>query len=887
MNERFRRLRSVTNRSEVEDGLSEEIRFHIDQQTEKNIRTGMNPAEARRQALIRFGGVERVKEQTRDEFRPALLEDFLRDLRYGARVLRRAPAFAIVAIATLGLGIGAAAAVFSVVEGVLLSPLPYPNADRIVRLFQVNATGRRTGTVSEPNFEDWKSGTRHFRAMAQMSAGPAPVGVGRETTMTPGAVVSREFFDVMGVHPVVGRGFVDDERRVGGARAVIVGHRFWQTRLGSAPLGNLTIRLNDAPHHVVGVMPPGFDYPSASEYWTPREVSPPQTARTAHNWTVVARLGDAARLDAAQGELSALSRSLKTRYGDATWMSDAAVVPLREQLTATSRPVLVLLFGAALLLLVIACLNVSNLQLARASTRRREIAVRLAVGAGSGRITRQLLAEAVVLSAAATVVGVTIAFWGVRALVALQPGNLPRIQDVEVNWVVMLFAIGVALCSAVLLGVATSVRAAKQEIRDTLTEGTRTMAGGRTSERVRQGLVVAQVALTIVLLAGAGLLARSFMQLLAVNPGYRTDRSLLVDLSWTFSRDPAVQLRRKAAQQDLLTRLRALPGVENAGLINDFPLGSGGFADGQFLEMTRPDEITSFEDRARLGDELKARAGMAGYRIASEGYFSTLGIPLVRGRLFDERDGPDAPHVAIISESLANTKWPGQDALGRFIQFGNMDGDLRGFQIIGIVGDVREISPETVPGPLFYGYYRQRMASRFSVVVRTGMAGTLAPAVRQLVRDVDPDLPVQIRTVEEALDRALAGRRFSLTLIGVFSGAALILAALGIYGLISYLVAERTREIGIRLALGAESADVLRLVLGKGAVLAAVGMGIGVIAALGLTGFLQGMLFGVTPTDPMAFAAVLGVTLAAVLAASYLPARKAMKVAPVTALRAE
>jgi predicted permease len=377
------------------------------------------------------------------------------------------------------------------------------------------------------------------------------------------------------------------------------------------------------------------------------------------------------------------------------------------------------------------------------------------------------------------------------------------------------------------------------------------------------------------------------MELLSVNPGYRTDQSLLIDLAWTFSRDAEVHQRRKAAQQELLTRLRAVPGVENAGLVNDFPLGTGGFANGQFLEMTRPDEITSFEDTARLGDELKARAGMAGYRIASEGYFATLGIPLIRGRLFDERDGPDAPHVAIISESLANTKWPGQDALGRFIQFGNMDGDLRGFQIVGIVGDVREISPETVPGPLFYGYYRQRMASRFSVVVRSRLAGTLAPTVRQVVRDIDPDLPVQMRTVEEALDRALAGRRFSLTLIGVFSMAALILAALGIYGLISYLVAERTREIGIRLALGAESADVFRLVLGKGAVLAAVGMGVGVIAAFGLSGLLQGMLFGVTPTDPTAFAAVLGVTLAAVLAASYVPARKAMKVAPVTALRAE
>ena len=340
-------------------------------------------------------------------------------------------------------------------------------------------------------------------------------------------------------------------------------------------------------------------------------------------------------------------------------------------------------------------------------------------------------------------------------------------------------------------------------------------------------------------------------------------------------------------QSDILARLKALPGVTSVGLVSPFPLGTGMFANGQFIEMTRPDEISSFDDFRRLGLEAKARAGFAGYRTASEGYFQTMGIPLVRGRLFDERDGAAAPHVALISESLAAAKWPNQDPLGRFIQFGNMDGDLRGFTVIGVVGDVREGSPEAPPGPLFYANYRQRMNPRFSVVIRSAQAASLAGTAREVIRELDPSLPIQVRTVDEALNRAVAGRRFSLTLIGVFSVAALVLATLGIYGLISYLVAERTREIGIRLALGAASGDVLRMVLGRGALLAGVGMLVGLAASLGLTGLLKGMLFGVTATDPVAFLGVIALTMTAVLGASYLPARRALKVAPVTALRGD
>ena len=887
MKETMRRFGTVARRDAVEDGLNEEIRFHIDQQTEKNIRAGMAPDEARRQAFIKFGGVEHVKEQTRDEFRPALFEDFFRDLRYGGRILRRAPGFALIAIVTLGLGIGAATAVFSVVNGVLLAPLPYPEPERIVRLFQIDSNGRRMGQVSEPNFVDWKSSTTVFKAMAVMSPGPGPVTIGNETSMISGGSVSREFFDVIGVHPVVGRQFVDEELQPGASPTVIISDRLWRTRFNSQPLERLSLKVNGSTHQVVGVMPAEFDYPANSDYWFPRELSAPQTARTAHNWVAVARLADGVPLERAISDLSSVSRSLKQQHGDATWMSDSTIIPLREQLTATARPTLLLLFGAAVVLLVIACLNVSNLQLARASTRRRELAVRLAVGAGRGRIARQMFAEALVLSFIATVSGIALAVGGVRMLVALQPANLPRVQQVDVDVVALSFAIGVSLVTAIALGLTTAVRAAKQDVRDTLSEGTRTMAGGRTSERIRQGLVIAQVALTIVLLVGAGLLARSFINVMSVDPGFTVEDSILVETQWTFSADDDVRQRRRNMQEQLLARLRALPGVEHVGLVNVHPLGTGGFANGQFLEMTRADELQTPEDIQRLGAGVKERQGQAGYRVASEGYFSAMGMRLIRGRLFEESDGQDAPHVAVISDSLAKTEWPDQDPIGRYIQFGNMDGDRRGFRIVGIVSDVREVSPETVPGPIFYGYYKQRQASRFTIVMRSAAGTALARTVRQIIREADPELPVQVRSAEEALDRALAGRRFSLTLIGVFSAAALVLATLGIYGLIAYLVAERTREIGIRLALGAESTDVLRLVLGKGVILALVGSVVGLVSAMGLTRFLEGMLFGVTPTDPVALTVVMGVTLAAVLAASYVPARRAMRVQPVIAMRGE
>ena len=581
-------------------------------------------------------------------------------------------------------------------------------------------------------------------------------------------------------------------------------------------------------------------------------------------------------------------------------MEDAVAIPLRDQLTQTTKPTLWILFGASVLLLLIACLNASNLQLARASTRQRELAVRLAIGAGRGRITQQMMAEAFVLAVAAGVVGMALASGGVRALVALQPANVPRIDNVQVDGWVLAFALGVALIAAIALGVVTSLRTSQAQLRDALNLDQRTMAGGR--GRVRQGLVKAQVALTIVLLAGAGLLARSFMRLLAVDPGFRTDNALILDLTWSVPRDPATRQRLIDTQDQMVQQLGQLRGVADVGLVNTFPLGGWQFPNGRFLEMTRPDEIQSQADVAKLQNQIQDRAGFAGFRVASAGYFRTMGIPLLRGRLFEESDGPDAPHVAVISESLAKTKWPDRDPIGRFVQFGNMDGDLRGFRIVGVVGDVREVSTESLPVPILYGHYRQRVVSRASIVLRPsspesasapsvlsegpGFSPGIASAAGHIVRQIDSEAPLQVRTVEKALDRTLANRRFSLLLIGVFSVTALVLAMLGIYGLMAYVVAQRTREIGIRIALGAASTDVTRLIVGQGVLLALIGAGVGLIASLGLTRVLDGMLFGVTATDPVALGGVLLLTVLAVLIAAYIPARRALRVAPVTALRA-
>lgn len=861
--------------SQKDQRLSSEIRFHIDRQTEKNIQAGMTPDEARRAAMVAFGGVEFAREAARDELRGAWLADLVRDVRIGVRTLARAPGFALSAILTFSLGIATSVAMFSVFQGVLLQPLPYPESDRIVRLYQVSSRNPR-GSVSEPNFLDWRSGTHTFQHMTEtVWLGPTPVVAGTDAQMARLSAVSASFFSAMGVSPALGRGFAPAEQQENGAPAAIVSAAFWKTWRGDASPAGEVVRSGSRSFTVVGVMPPGFDYPGRTAIWIPRELEPPQRSRTAHNFSVIARLAPGVTLDAAQRDISTLSRSLKTQYGDQTWMEDATAVPLLDVITGGSRPTLLMLLSAAFVLLVISIGSVSNLLLARGASRRREFAVQLAIGASVGRIGRQLLAETLLLCVAGAAAGVGLGVMAVRLFAAIGPSSVPRLDTVTVSWPAAIIAVGVTVLAVFALTAVTAAGTRRIRVLEALGDATRGASAGRRQLRAREALIVTQAALTVVLLAGAALLGRSMQAVLAIDPGFSLDDALVADFTMPRTDGDAGLSRQIRFQEELIGRIRTLPGVTTVGLVNDFPLGGRWYSNGVFIEMSRPDEITRREQFNLSDPNVKPRLGEAGFRLVSGDYFKAMGIPLIKGRLIDERDAPTAPNVAVISESLVKARWPDRDPIGRWIQFGNMDGNLRAFQIVGVVGDVRELSPEAEPGSLFYGAARQRpgQAASFSLIARGPAPGAIGDQVRRIVRELDPEVPVTIRSVADAFDAVVVNRRFNLWLVTAFGGVALLLATLGVYGLVSYSVSQRTREIGIRLALGARPGQVLGLAVRRGVVLAALGSAAGLALAWGFGGLMDSLVYGVPPGDPLTLVTASALLVLAALIASYVPAR--------------
>jgi putative ABC transport system permease protein len=814
------------------------------------------------------------------------MDSIAQDLRYALRTLRNSPAFTAVAVLTLALGIGANTAIFSVVNGVLLRALPYPEPDKLMQVRAVFRSGG-LGSVSYPDFRDLRDHNRSFAALAAYGSGIASVAAGGEGLRVHMSAVSGDFFGILGVKPIMGRVFLPDDERVR-ASVVVVGHGYWQRHLGGdRDLADAVVREGESVSHVIGVLPPGFDFPGETELWFPR--APRNEGRTAHNWQIVGRLKDGVSFEQARSDVSTLARRLKQQYGDDMTMTDAAVIPLHEVLVGRVRPALLILLGAAGFLLLIACANVVNLLLARAVSRQRELAVRLALGAGTGRLVRQFLTESLVLSLAGGALGVLLAIWGVDVLLAFEPGRLPRVEEIGVDWTVLAFALAVSLLAALAIGLLPAMRAAKRDVRESLAESQRTHAGGLWSQRVRGVLAASQIALTIVLLVGAGLLARSFLRLIAVDPGFRTSDAVVMDLWLPPPRHDTEKAELARFHETLIERLRALPGIDRVGGVNDFPFGATYYPNGTFLVLNRPDEVSNFRDFGRLARD-PGRAGDAQFRVASDGYFEAMEIPLIRGRLFETRDAPDAPHVAVISQSLAQTQWPGEDPIGKLIQFGNMDGDLRPFTIVGVVGDVRERSLAAEPRPTFYGYYRQRprVAYRFHTV----MQGTLGPASmiaagRRIVRELDPEVPLRVRLLEDVLSASLADRRFVLLLLGLFSATAMVVATMGIYGVIAYLASQRMQEMGIRIALGARAGHVARLLLGQGASLALTGIAVGLVGAFALTRLLGNLLYAVGAKDPVSFAATSVVMLVAALLASWMPARRAARVDPMVALRTE
>ncbi len=824
------------------------------------------------------------------------MNTFGQDLRYGVRKLRNSPGFAAVAVITLALGIGAATAIFSVVNGLLVRPLPYPEPDRLVQLWHLNDDGSQSN-FSYPNFLDLRDGTQSFEAMAAYRRGMMTLTRGADGTRVPVTGVSTNFFEVVGSRPELGRTLNPNEIR-NSAPVVVVAHGYWQNELGGEPgvVGSELV-LDGLSHTIVGVMPPEIEFPAGTEIWAPDQLRS-EPSRTNHSWRAIGRLADGVSLLAARQELSTIARRLKGRYGDDTWMSDAGAVPLHEEIVGDVRPMLYILLGAAGLLLLIACTNVTNLLLARATARRQEMTVRLALGAGRRRLTRQILTESLLLALLAGALGLILSIWGVEALLALEPGRLPRLDEVGVDWMVFGFAFGVACVCALGMGLITATRMSGDIAKGALSSSQRTQAGGTAGQRLRGGLVAGQIALTLVLLIGAGLLGRSFLELARLDPGYRTEGAVVMELpipAATGESDNPMMLsppnfRGAQLLDGILTRMRSVPGVESVGGVDNFPLGAGGGSNGMYLKLHRPDDVTSLEDWERLGRDAN-RTGFARYRIATDGYFRTMNIRLISGRLFDDRDDANGTHVAVVSQSFALDAWPNEDAVGKWIQFGNMDGDIRPFRIVGVVGDVREGSLESEPFPTLYGFSRQRtvgLGGSFSIVMR-GPAETevMVSAAREIMRDLGPGIPLQFRTLEEIFSASLDSRRFSLMLLGVFGMTALLLAMMGIYGVVSYSVTQRTQEIGVRMALGAGEGRVLGLLLRQGMLLMAAGLALGLVAAFAITRVLSSMLYGITTTDPTTFIGVAAILTTVPLLASYLPARRATRVDPVTALRAE
>jgi predicted permease len=652
----------------------------------------------------------------------------------------------------------------------------------------------------------------------------------------------------------------------------------------------MKLTIEDKACSIVGVLPPGFRFPSDSDIWVPREVWWERLpSRTAHNWHVVARLREGIPLAQARAELSGIAQRLKQQYGQDTMMTDVAVSPLRNALTSNVRPALLVLLGAVGFLLLVACANVVNLLLAQAAARERELAIRSALGAGRKRLVRQFLTEALLLSLTGGALGILAALWGVDALVAMAPSNLPRLQDVAINLPVLFFAFALSVLVASGLGIFTALRATSGDVQGALAERGQGHAITRRGQRLSRVIVAAQIAITLVLLAGAGLLGRSLLRVLAIDPGFRTEHIMTMDLAMPFAEKDTEKVQRVAFLSELFSRLRAVPGVLEVGGVNGLPLTTG-LADGIYVLMNPQEKLpTSMEDLGRLFHD-STRTGDADYCVASEGYFHALGIPLRRGRLFDERDTMDAPHVALISQSLAREKWPNMDPLGRTIEFGNMDGDLRLLTVVGVVGDVREDSLEARPRPTIYVNYRQRpqATGSFTLVLRTEAdPAVVFSAAREIVRDLDPNVPPSFNTFTEVFSASLKTRRFNLTLVGVFAATALLLAVAGIYGVMAYSVARRTHEMGVRIALGAGAPDVLRLVLSQAMLTTVVGVVVGIAGSFVLTRAMQSLLFGVSATDPVTLAGVVLLLGFAALLASYIPAHRATKVDPMEALRYE
>ena len=879
------RLRSLARRDRVEQDLDRELGFHLAQQVEENLAAGMPPAEARRAAIRKLGGVTQIQEECRDMRRTDTIETLWRDLRYALRMLAKNPGFTVVIVLTLALAIGANSAIFSVIDGVLLRPLPYPAGDRIARVFFHSASFPKF-PLNPFDFRDFRRLLGSFDSLAGFTRADLQLSGSGQPERFTGFAVTAGFFRVLGLHPARGHEFTSNDEIPGNEQQVILSDRLWRNRFAADPnIVGRKIPLDSRPFTVAGVMPPGTEHPGNAyngvahgetvDLWWPFAFRGDPNQRGSHYLEAIGRLKPGVAPAKAQGEMNALIARIRREHPGALEGWQAIVVPLYKEIVGPSERLLLVLLGAVGLVLLIACANAANLLLARATARHREIAVRTALGASRLRLVRQMLTESLLIALISGGLALAIAVAGVRVLVSLLPAEFPRADTIHINAAVFAFTLLIALATGVLFGLAPALQAARTDFQDSLRAGGRGTGSHRGHLRLRSVLVIGEVSLACLLLIGAGLMLRSFVNLLRSDPGFRPEHLLTARVSLpdaTYKSIDAVHFWGR-----LRTSLGSIADIRAAGVGTDLPwTGYDDNISGFTIEGKKPPGHQDFHGR---------------YHVAGPGYFQAMGIPLVRGRFFTDGDTMKAPVAMIVNRSMARRYWPNEDAVGKRITFEDHPKEADWMTIVGIVGDVKDKPDSPAAENAFWWPIEQSpVGVNGMVVVVRGAAdpAMLVNDLRQAVRQLDPTLAVaNIRPMDDIADAKVSTPRFALFLVAQFAGLALTLAAVGIYGVISYAVSQRTHEFGLRMALGAQPGDVRRLVLRQGVRLALAGVALGLGGALALSRVLWSLLYEVKAADPVTFLSVAGLSIAVAALACYLPARRATAVDPAHALRSE